>query len=340
MNITSKRNINIKNTYIGMEFDDCEIRAIELDVTNPNPIISSFGNISLEKDTIVNGTVKDAQALGEKMKQLANNSNFQSDKVILGISSNDVLIRFTKVPVLQDDMIRNMIQYQSEDFFPVSITDYSIDFMRLNLKEKTPTEKENDVVVVAAKNSLINAYTAALDIAKLHPYEVDVSVLSLMGYADYDETGTGAVQNNFKEDLYDTIMDSVNIIANIAYGKIELIITKDFVPIFTKTSFFNCDLLNKPDSESENDDEEFQRLLDQITTEIKAVANYCFSLKDTENPSKIMLCGPVCTINGLVEYIAKQTQIRTIVIYPQDEALSSTAKYSAAINLALRGGEL
>lgn len=332
--------MNIKNTYIGMEFDDCEIRAIEVDTTNQIPIISSFSNIDLEKDTIVNGTVKDAQALGEKMRQLVDNSSFKSDKVILGISSNDVLIRFTTVPDLQDNMIRNMIQYQSEDFFPVSITDYAIDFMTLDLKEKTPTEKQKDIVVVAAKNSLINAYTAALDIAKLHPYEIDVCVLSLMGYSDYDETGTGAVKNNFKDDLYETIMESVNIIANIAYGKIELLITKNFVPIFAKTSFFNCDILNKPDNESEDDDAAFQSLLEQITSEIKAVVNYCFSLKDTENPSKIMLCGPVCTTNGLVDYIAKQTQIRTIVIYPQGQALNSTAKYSAAINLALRGGEL
>lgn len=370
-----------KNNYIGMEIDDYEVRVVEFDLTTSTPTLFNTGRIKLEVGTIVDGIVKNPAQLASKFRELWTQAALSSDKVLLGIGSQDILIRFSKIPKMEDSKIKNIIRFQSQDYFPVSIADYEMDFMTLCEKTDEDQREFKEIVIVASRNSHIKGYTQALEAAKLTPYEIDISALAIMKYGEQLEK------------------DITTIIANIAYGKLDLLILKNSIPVFAKTSLFDSSSifsdnsitsaetsisLDKPIEVSfENNfasafseiagispisleivsdisyvsEHNFSLpiapenpLFLDISSEIKSLVNYCFSLSDSEPPSVIVLCGPCSRLEGLTEHISTQTMTKTIILdpfngvfVPEDlriELGNTTTDFSVCASLAIKGLEV
>jgi Tfp pilus assembly PilM family ATPase len=217
----SSKNNSAENRYIGMEIDDYEVRVVELEFSSAMPKLCKAGRIKLEQGTVVEGIVKNPGALASKLVNLWSNSNLISDKILLGISNKDILIRFAKVAKMDDIKIKNIIRFQSQEYFPVSINDYEMDFMTLHEKTDENNNEVKEIVIVASKNSHIRAYTTALEAAKLCPYEIDITSLSIMKFAEHLDP------------------NCTSILVNITYGKIDLLILKNSIPIFAQTSLFD-----------------------------------------------------------------------------------------------------
>ena len=374
--------------------DDFELRIVELDLTYPIPKLCNIGTIMLDPGTIIDGIVKNPLVLSTKLRDLWLQSGITCPRVLLGIGSGDILIRFTKIQKMEDSKIKSVLRLQSQDYFPVSINDYEMDFMTLFESKDDSNQEFKEIVIVASKNSQIKGYTSALEGAKLSPYEIDITSLSMMKYAEQmDKNSTG-------------------IIANIAYGKLDLLILKNSIPVFAKTALFNAkslfeDTENTKDTKNPEASQEIQSpvntiniqekspesffidfsassisllkessaettpdillsspnpidnsipeieespLFHEITSEIKSLMNYCFSLSDSEAPSIILLCGPVSRLDGLAEHIATQSMTKTIILDPfrdilVEENLRSKIKdnatdFSVCTSLALRGLEV
>jgi Tfp pilus assembly PilM family ATPase len=167
-----------------------------------------------------------------------------------------------------------------------------------------------------------------MEATNLYPYEIDISCLSIMRYCEK------ARENN------------TSIIANITYGKIDLLILKKCIPIFAKTSLFDPTDILDINANVSPDNSAFV----EISGEINSLINYCLSLSDTEKPEGIFLCGPCSRIDGLSDYISKDTKINSTIIDPFEKiTINQIQKYNldknstdftVCVSLALRGMEV
>ncbi|MCR5150117.1 MAG: pilus assembly protein PilM [Clostridiales bacterium] len=104
-------------------------------------------------DTVNDGQIIDAVTLGEELKNELNNHNVYVKNAIFAVSSAKIATREVTIPVVRDDQVKNIVQTNASEYFPVDISNYTIDSIVL---EKD--EKEMRILVVAVPKVIVEGY--------------------------------------------------------------------------------------------------------------------------------------------------------------------------------------
>lgn len=162
---------------LGLDIGTNAVKMVELEETKKGYQLKNFGTSFLPKETIVNGVLKNAAALVGAITNLTSNLKPKTKYVSTSISGHPVIIKKITTATMTDDELAESIKFEAEQYIPFDIDEVNIDYQVLGINEANPDNM--DVLLVAAKKSLINEYVEVISEAGLEPVIVDIDSFAL-----------------------------------------------------------------------------------------------------------------------------------------------------------------
>jgi len=162
---------------LGLDIGTSAVKIVELEESRGGYQLKNFGMTFLPKETIVNGVFKNAAALVNAITSLTENLKTKTKYVSTSVSGHPVIIKKINIPTMTEEELTESIQWEAEQYIPFDLEEVNIDFQILGVNEATPDQM--DVLLVAAKKSLINEYEDAIAETALEPVIVDIDSFAL-----------------------------------------------------------------------------------------------------------------------------------------------------------------
>lgn len=332
---------SLKRTGVGLDLDVCEARVVELAGKAGAPELFAFGRIPMPEGAVSKGAILEPQRVGEALSALWSENGISSQEVILGISSQDILVRFADFPKVPPEKLGNLIRLQAQEFLPMPLNEVVFDYMVLG-DEKQEDREYQEVLLVAARRSMVEGFLSAMEAAGLVPQDFDISSLALLRMlSPEDKLKTVAM-------LYVPYEVASIVIADRGVPRLAR-----FVPVSLK-EIIGDECFRKTNKSSEPfiidwNEKDFYRWSDILASEIGSSVEYYQSQRGSREVEKITLSGCAVRVEGLVERLQESFDIPVEVLNPyegikmeqQAEYLLSgrSSDFTLNTSLALRGLE-
>lgn len=162
---------------LGIDIGTSAIKVMELEETKKGYQLKNFGMSLLPKETIVNGVLKNASPLVNAITNLKENLRIKTRYIATAVSGHPVIIKKINIPVMSEEELSESIQWEAEQYIPFDLEEVNIDFQILGVDERNPDQM--DVLLVAAKKSLISDYEEVVVEAGLEMAIVDIDSFAL-----------------------------------------------------------------------------------------------------------------------------------------------------------------
>jgi len=300
------------NLALGLDIGTTSIKMVELKKSGKSYKIINFGMAYLPDGVIDGGAIQDPMVLGEAISELYKERKFRSKNVAVGIFGGAVVAKKISMPLYEDNLIREQIKWEAEQYIPFDLSEVSLDFHKMKTKAEGETM---DVLLVAAKQDYILRYFEAVALAGLNCSVIDVSGFALA---------------NCFEANYGKPKDVVALI-NIGGGVSNLVILDQGEVVFNRDipiggNLYNSEIarelgvtpgeaeeLKVGASMSQESPPELLGIIGQtnelICDEIKNSFEFYNSTNSGPPVSEVFLSGGTANINQLVESVTQHTGV-------------------------------
>ncbi len=156
---------------ICMEINDNNIKIIVYK-NNFKPYIHKI--ITLEQSIVENGYLIKKDKLIHIIESFINENNIKSKNVLLNIQSNSIITRNIILPKLEKNELKNSIQFQIKEIFPIDMSKYKFDY-----KINAIREQHYNILIVAVDINLIKQYTNLFESLNLKIIRIDTKFNSI-----------------------------------------------------------------------------------------------------------------------------------------------------------------
>ncbi len=329
----------MKRRLVGLEVDSGELRAVELSGKAKSPTLESWGREVLPDGAVEDGIVYSPQQVGEALQELWSRHKFRGSEVILGISNQEVLVRFANFPKVPEDKLGGLIRHQAGEYLPIPLPSVILDYTVIG--ETTGEEGDMyEVILVAAKNEMLYSFLQTLSFAGLKAWDIDVSSLVLLKVVP-GLPREGAV-----------------IVVDIANGQTNILLVEGEVPRLARRIPVRlkdvANIMEASESElpslgdlSQSPPENFLRWADTLVGEIRSSMNYYQAQEGAKPVEEIILSGKGARIPKLLERteeilntpVKKMRPGEGINNFQLPGGQELELDYTIALSLALRGLE-
>ena len=160
-----------KGNLIGLDIGSSSIKVCQLKESKNSYQLQSFGMIPLPPEAIVDGSIMNASAVVDAIKELMASQRIKSKDVAVSVSGHSVILRKINLPVMTREELDESIQWEAEQYIPFDINDVNLDVSILNDHND---QGQMDVLLVAAKKEMIKDYIDVVRDAELVAHVVDV----------------------------------------------------------------------------------------------------------------------------------------------------------------------
>lgn len=162
-------------TIVGLDFGHGVVRAAEVVPArgDKKAVLKRYHEVGVPTDAIKEGVVADQPAIVSALKWLWKVGGFSTTRVVIGMGSQQVLIRELVVPSMPIKHVRESLPYRVQDLLPLPVQDAVLDFYPVEEFEQDGTAQLRGLLVAATRESvLINA--SAVEAAGLRTLDVDL----------------------------------------------------------------------------------------------------------------------------------------------------------------------
>ena len=142
-----------------------------------------FAQVGLPPGAIVDGEVVQVAPVAEALRRLWEEGRFSSRRVIVGLSSQRVIVRRAEVPQMTPEDFRLALRFEAQDLLPIAIDEAALDFSIVDRASSTDAATgatKMEILLAAAHLDVVRSHLAALKAAGLHADAVDVVPLGLL----------------------------------------------------------------------------------------------------------------------------------------------------------------
>jgi len=309
-----------KDHLVGLDIGSRTIKLGEVVEKGEQRILRKFGMANLPRGAIVEGRIKEPEVVADTIKSLARNLNVKEQNVATSISGYSVIIKKIVVAKMVEEELHDNIQYEAEQYIPFDVQDVNIDFYILGDHEANPNQM--NVMLVAAKQDVVNEHIDLLEMADLNPCVLDVDVFVL---------------EKVFEDNYLQEEKSVALV-DVGANKLNVNIVKNNVSAFTRdvaiggeeitreiATQFSCSFDEAEDIKLGKDsgkvpkedlDEIILTFVSNWCIEIRRVTDFYYSTYPDENIKQILLSGGATQTPGFVQQLAAETSCNVEMFDP------------------------
>ncbi|MBW2708586.1 MAG: type IV pilus assembly protein PilM [Deltaproteobacteria bacterium] len=349
-----------KNQLVGVDIGSFAIKIVEIEQTKKGRSLKNFGRIGLPRNAIREGDIVEQKVVVKALRTLFKNLKISNRNVSVALSGYPVMAKRITLPDSGRAQIEATIQDQAEQYIPFDINDVNLDFDILE-GEKTLSEDEDanegkslEVMLVAAKKDVINAYVDLLAAADLSPGVLDVDVFALQNAAELsnaDEEDGYAIVNVGAEELgINTVVNGTSLFSrDSSFGGTQV---TDLIMSHFDVDFERAEEIKLGEGKEEAWGQKLETgvsgVISDWTQEIKRALDFVETTYPDKTIGIIFVCGGSCRVRGFQEYLASQTDLPVVELNPfstlssnknlfDEEYLKQMAPQACvAVGLALR----
>ena len=175
-----------KQGLIGLDIGTHSIKAVQLKGKGDNLRLENLAMLEIPPGVQeeADPALKNGLTAGV-IKQLMKENDIRSKNVVTAISGDSVIVRYVKLPYMSEDELKNVITYEAEQYIPLAIDQVVLDFEILGELEEEG-QRKIEVLLVAAKEDIIDQHVDILKRAGLTPIVIDVDTFALGNAFEYN----------------------------------------------------------------------------------------------------------------------------------------------------------
>jgi type IV pilus assembly protein PilM len=334
---------NLNPEYFGLDISDLSLKIVKLRKKKGTFNLVSLSEWEIPKGIIESGEIKNepilikiikdslCSALGEKIK---------TKYVVCSLPEEKSYLRIIQVPKMQDEEVKQAVQFEAENYIPLPLSDVYLDFQIV--KPFCENIDHTDVLIAATPKKIVDSYVSVIEKSGLKPLAMEIESLSISRalikgesspvpvlLIDFGATRTSFIifsgnSIRFTSSIQISSQDLTMAIA--AAMKIDLSKAEEIKRKYGITGLQKILLKEKTgdfqfEKEIQADQKFFEIIkpvLDDLIEKIKNHIDYYQAhFKNDHLPSncknieKIILCGGGASLKGLQEFLTKELKIKT-----------------------------
>ncbi len=139
---------------------------------NNNIVVDELYQILTPEDSFEDGKILNLKLIKESLVQLMKNNKMKTKNTIISIESTKIITREIIIPSVKKQEISSTIRFQLEQYLPVVIDDYIVEYILLEEFEEEGIKKMKFSVTVIPKD-VVEEYLDLLKDLKLKPLAMD-----------------------------------------------------------------------------------------------------------------------------------------------------------------------
>lgn len=164
---------------VGLDIGTSAVRAAIVSRHRGGSTLSAFSQVPLPSGAVVDGEVRDSEALAAVIAQLWKRAKFRSKRVVVGVSNQRVVVRQVDLPFLEEKEFRSSLKFQVADQIPMPVEDAELDFEIVEDFTTEDGEHLMRVLLVAAATDMVDSFLNAVTQAGLEPVGVDLTPFAI-----------------------------------------------------------------------------------------------------------------------------------------------------------------
>jgi type IV pilus assembly protein PilM len=169
-----------KKPVVGLDIGSSSIKACVLKITQKEIQLKNLGYISLNPDTVVDGSIMDTGAVATAILELFAQEKIKIKDVVIAVAGNAVTVKRITLPTMTEEELQDSIKYEAEQYIPSDIEDVNLDYQIISTETGAAGGTGNmTAVLVAVRKEKIDDYLRPVLQAGLNPVIVDVEGFAL-----------------------------------------------------------------------------------------------------------------------------------------------------------------
>lgn len=159
-----------RKSVIGLDIGTSCIKAVEIIQDKFDYIITAYGQVDIPGE----------QARHDAISDLFAGGGFNTKRVATAVSGKSVIFRYINMVQMTPEILQNAIQLEADKYIPFETDEVQIDTQKLmDLPGEDGAPEEMKVLLVAAKNSLVDDQAQMLTDLGLQPVSIGVDSFAL-----------------------------------------------------------------------------------------------------------------------------------------------------------------
>ena len=341
-----------KKKVIGLDIGSSQTKMVELSAGKTKKLVN-YGISKVLSDAIVEGEIIDREAVLDSIRSLIESKGFTTKNVVIGLAGRDVIIKRITMDRMSEADTREQIKWEAEQYVPFDINEVSLDFDVINPHFG---DNQQEVILVAAKNEVINNLSSLLKELNLNPVIVDTTAFAIQNVFEYNyapapdeiicllHIGAGMTVIN-------VIKGGSSLSARDVYYGVNAFISKLQKEIgFNYDDAANAVKGTVPVGASQDSVQGvFESFISDLGTQIERSLQFLASVTGEEKVNRMYLSGGGALIPNLLEYLKRRLGVPIELINPFKNIIYDPAMFgpegveltgsilAQATGLALRG---
>lgn len=162
---------------LGLDIGAHAVKLCELERSGGGFRVLSLGSSRLPLGAVEDGVLQNPEAVAGAIRNLVKNLKSRVKKAAISISGYSVIVKKISLAVMNNEDMEKHIHAEAEQYIPFDIDDVYLDFQ--NLATNGAGDDRTDVMLVAAKKDVVDAYLNLLKNTGLTASVVDVDAFAL-----------------------------------------------------------------------------------------------------------------------------------------------------------------
>lgn len=293
---------------IGLDLGKNNFRAVEMENNKGKITLLKYGIYENPKINIEGDNKEDLVNYANAVREFFSETGFTTQNVVTALPEHQVFMRVIKMPLMNDKDLDNSIRFEAEQYIPMPLKEVNLSHQKID--PDLDDKNKINVLLVAAKKSILEKYVEILRMAHLTPKGMEPEALSV-----------GRILGDSEE------RPSASIIIDIGVSSSLIIITYRGYVRFTRSIPFGGDILTRSIQQSlgldYNQAEEYKKaygldpnhaegkifnilkpMFDNVVMEVKRSKIFFTSHNPNVNINRVILCGGTALMPGILFYMA------------------------------------
>ncbi len=361
------------SSLVGLDIGASSIKVVQMKRTGEQFTLANLAlaEIPLEVQEEADVDLKN-DMLADLIKKLFKEHNIKSKDVVTSLPGDDAIVRYVKLPFMSDEELKNVISYEAEQYIPLAIDQVVLDFDRLGEVDEDG-QKKLEVLLVAAKEEIVDRHLELMNRAGLNPVIIDVDSFALSnafgrnyGLMEGETVslihiGARLTTINILEDGVSHLTRDVQVAGNNFTREVQREFGNSLAEaeelkriqgkVLTETEDIMSMEVPTPDDQSARVGESLNSLLNKLIAEIRRSFTYYESSIRKKPVSRIVLSGGTARLKNLDKYLQEKLNVpvelndpfKVIQIpgkqFDVDFIQAHAQRFNVGVGLALRGAE-
>ncbi len=166
---------------VGLKIGASQIAAAVVTKTDSGPELVQLARCPLEAGIVVDGEVRDQDALAKALKAFFDDEHLPKRDVRLGLASNRIGVRTFDIVGIDDEVrFDNAVRFKAHEVLPVAVHEAVLDYRVLEQRPNEVGEQMRRVLLVVAPNDQVAPYQQVADRVGIKLSGIDLEALGLL----------------------------------------------------------------------------------------------------------------------------------------------------------------